>query len=145
MPVVLKQRFDPAWEGFPPHMSKEDFEIFKRGKSLIFKDAINVYYDAGLGGVTDLPGEMEESYKKMWTSVTQKRIDVLVETADEWKIVEIRPRATSTAVGRLLQYNDLWKQDPPDGKPARLILMTDFPDPDMNSLLKTVGIELIIA
>lgn len=126
-------------------MSTEDFEIFKRGKGLLFVDAINIYYDAGLGGAKDLPEEMEGSYKKMWSAVTQKRIDVLIETKEEWKIVEIRPRATSTAVGRLLQYKALWLADPPDSKPVKLLLLTDFPDPDMAEMVKALDIEIIIA
>jgi len=145
MPPYLKQRFDPLWEGSPPHMSKEDFEIFKRGKALLFQNAVNIYYDVGLGGQTDIPEDTEDSLKSMWNKITQKRIDVLIETADQWHIVEIRPRATSTAAGRLLQYKDMWLADPQDSKPFKLILMTDTPDPDLIPLLKTLNIELVRA
>jgi hypothetical protein len=143
--VSFKDKFDPTWAGYPPHMAKEDYQIFQRGKAIIFADAINVFYDAGLGGAKELPEDMEESLKSMWTSVTQKRIDVLIETNSLWKIVEIRPRATSTAAGRLLQYKDMWNADPPDNRPVRLVLLTDVPDPDLPSLLKSLDIELITA
>lgn len=126
-------------------MSTEDYKIFLRARDLIFLNAANVFYDVGLGGATDFPEGTGEELKSMWKSVTQKRIDVLVETADHWKIIEIRPRATSTAAGRLLQYKDMWDQDPPDSRPTKLILLTDAPDPDLPSLLTALNIELITA
>ena len=84
-----------------------------------------------------------DEYGLMWWRLTMKRIDVVAETKKEWHIIEIRPRATSTAVGRLLQYRDMWTADPPDQRPVRLILTTDTPDPDLPRLLHTLKIELV--
>jgi len=143
MPPDLGTAFAPGWAGWPPHMSEEDKEIFERGRDIIFKDAVNVFYDVGLGGQQLMLPETESQYREMWRRVTQKRIDVLVETPTEWKIIEIRPHATSTAAGRLLQYKEMWSSDPPDKKPYRLILMTDKADPDLIPVLKSLTIELI--
>ena len=144
MPVTLKQRFDPAWEGTPPHISKEDHKIFKRARPRLFKDAVNVYYDVGLGEASEIKEEIKANYKKMWEALIQKRIDVLVETKEYWNIIELRTRASSTAVGRLLQYLNLWWKDPPDQKPVKLILVTDSPDPDLEGLVQMANIELIV-
>ena len=52
--------------------------------------------------------------KKDWLRLTQKRIDVLAETVDSWIIIELRARATSSVLGRLMVYGKLWRDEQPD-------------------------------
>lgn len=144
MPTILKDKFQPGFDGIPPGMSKEDLLLWKRYRTEAYKDAVNVYFNVGVGGQTEAPEGTNEEIAKAWLLLTQKRIDVVIETNDAWKIIEIRSIAESGAIGRLFAYRELWNQDPPDKKPTRLILVTDRDDRDLAITTKGAGIEYII-
>lgn len=143
MPTWLGPSFDKSYSGWPPHMATEDYAIWQSIKDKLLINAQRIYFDVGLGGAKNIPDEYEPSFKYMWERLNQKRIDVLVDAGDEWHIIELRPRATSTAIGRLLQYKTMWKEEPIDQRPVRFILGTDIPDPDIVSLAAGLGIEIV--
>lgn len=143
MPIWLGPSYDKNYSGWPPHMATEDYAIWQRIKDKLLVDAQRIYFDVGLGGAKNIPDEYEPSYRYMWERLNQKRIDVLVDTGTEWNIIELRPRATSTAIGRLLQYREMWDNEPIDNRKRNLILGTDIPDPDLVSLAKTLNIEIV--
>lgn len=143
MPTTLGQRYPVYWGGYPPHMSPEDLVLWKTYRQNIETGAVSLYFDVGLGGQTDIPPGTSPEMAIMWLRNTQKRIDVLIETSQDWIITELRHNATSSAVGRLLQYRELWNEDPPDSKPVRLRLVTDMGDSDLQKLCERVGIEYI--
>lgn len=124
-------------------MAREDFIIWQRLQPTLTLNSKYIYFDVGLGGAKEIPNEYEPSYIFMWQRLNQKRIDVLTDNEDLWQIIELRPRATSTAIGRLLQYKELWLQEPIDDRPIKLILATDLPDPDVLMLAKAVNIEIV--
>jgi len=124
-------------------MAGEDYELWKRWKPNAIKDAIALYYDVGVGGITDVPEDTTPEMARMWLYNTQKRIDVLIETEKEWKIVELRARASSAALGRIMMYKKLWNDDPPDKRPIKLIIVSDTRDPDVLSTAELMGIEFI--
>jgi len=145
MPTTLGDRFIPTWGGYPPHMSSEDLNLWKKYKYKILSEAIAMYFDVGLGGQTEVPEDTTPEMATMWLRNTQKRADVILETIDRWVIIELRENATSAAAGRLLQYRELWKQDPPDDKPVILRLVSSSYDMDLNGLCQTLKIEYIRA
>jgi hypothetical protein len=143
MPTWLGTGYNIDYSGYPAHMAVEDYSIWQRIKDKLLIDAKMMYFDVGLGGAKNIPNEYEPSFIYMWERLNQKRIDVLTDTGEEWHIIELRPRATSTAIGRLLQYRELWNLEPIDTRPIKLILGTDLPDPDVISLAAALKIEII--
>lgn len=143
MPTTLGTPYARAWEGVPPHMSGEDLLLWRKYQTEAIKNAIHLYFDVGLGGQTEVPPGTSPEMALMWLRNTQKRIDVLVEEEGRWVIIELRSRASSTAVGRLLQYMDLWKEDPPNNKPIELRIVTDSIDQDTKRLAEKLGITFI--
>ena len=125
MPIPLGEKYLPAWNGYPPHMSSEDQEIWKRYKPYVWSIAVNFYYDVGLGGQENAPEGTSPEMAKMYLRTTQKRADVLIETDTGWIIIELRKDATGAALGRLLMYRDLWLKERPDERPLRIQLVTD--------------------
>lgn len=109
----------------PPHMSTEDYQLFKRWRSVYAADNPAVYYDVGIGPEADTPPAADATIKTMWTRLNQKRLDVLLDLGDRWIIVELRDRANANAVGRLLQYQQLWEDDAPDVRPLQLELVSN--------------------
>lgn len=141
MPTTLGEQYPRTWEGYPPHISQDDLDIWKRYRLFIPADTIWLYFDVGLGGQTEVPEDTPEEMRRMWLRNTQKRIDVLAESVDTWYIIELRHYATASAAGRLLQYQDMWKKTPPDNKNVKLILVSDRLDNDLMALCGSLDIE----
>ena len=143
MPTTLGNPYPQKWEGTPPHMSGEDLDLWHKYRVTAIQKAINIYFDVGLGGQTEVPAGTSPEMAFMWLRNTQKRIDVLIQQETKWIIIELRARAQASAVGRLLQYFDLWKEDPPDKKTVELCLVTDTTDRDTKKLAEKLGIVFI--
>lgn len=141
MPTVLGPRFDPSYEGPPVHASPEDLGIWQRWRRGILDQAINLYFDVGLGEGGELPPILDPKMAKMWLKNTQKRADVVVETKTEVWIVELRHYATANCVGRVLMYDLLWRTDPVIDKPVKNFIITDSYDKEVEELSRVYGIE----
>ena len=144
MPTTLGTPFARTWEGVPPHMSGEDLDLWQKYRTTAIKNSIHLYFDVGLGGQTEVPPGTTPEMATMWLRNTQKRIDVLVEEEKKWVIIELRARAQSSAIGRILLYSDLWKLDPPNDKPVELRIVTDTEDRDVRVLSEKLGITFIL-
>lgn len=144
MPTTLGNPFSPTWGGVPPHISGEDLALWYSFRDTIVKDSLRLYFDVGLGGQTIVPEGTSPEMALMWLRSTQKRIDVLIEKEDKWIIVELRARAQASAVGRLLQYQKLWKDDPPNLKKVDLMLVTNSVDQDTKDLAESLGITFLL-
>ncbi len=125
-------------------MSARDLDLWYRARSILAKEAINFYFDVGLGGQTEVPPETSPEMETMWLLITQKRVDVLIEQKDLWKIVELRFEATANALGRLLTYIALWNLNLFDLRPVRGLLVTNRKDIDIEFAASTMGIEVLI-
>lgn len=144
MITQLGDRYDPAWNGTPPAMIAGDFRVWQRVKQTILKDAINVYYDVGVGYGQPAPPGTDENMKYMWLVNNQRRIDVLVEYADSWRLIELRENAKEQEVGRLEMYLMLLQKDPPNEKQVTLTLISGVLDKHVRDLAKSKGIEYIV-
>ena len=123
-------------------MSDEDYEIYQQWWPQVVGPVLRTWYDVGVGDGSPeafTPGD-GANYQRMWTRITQKRIDLLAETASELWLVELRHAATSNAVGRLMQYSLLWRKDPVIKKPLHLFLVTNSFDPELQALCNSLGI-----
>ncbi len=144
MTTVLGRRFPPTTGLYPPHMSPEDYKLFKRWGVDALKNAINVYYDVGLGEGAPAPLSVDESLSRMWTKITQKRADIVIEYLDHVDIVELRFNATSNAIGRLMSYRMLWDDAPAINKEAFMVLVSNRFDPDLERLSEINNIRYTI-
>lgn len=143
MPTDLGQPFDPDYRGIPPHMSERDFAIWQRYHHWRGKDFLRFYFDAavGVGGV--IPPGTNEKLAKTWTRLTQKRIDVIGIRKDAVWIIEVRDSAGSSALGAVLTYLHLLRDDNPFSLPLRGAILTDHSDGDFKRVIADFGIQLI--
>lgn len=125
-------------------MSPRDHEIWVRVRDKLMYNAINIYFDVGLSG-QEVETEQDKRILEMWTRLTQKRVDVVLEFQYHWELVEIRHNATADAAGRLLIYKMLWDQERPDERPCTLTLVTDRDDKDLRDFTSKFNIKYIIA
>lgn len=144
MPTILGRPYALKTDLWPPHMSPEDYAIFRRWASSAFQRALKVFYDVGLGAGADYPKDTNVEMVRMWTKVTQKRADMVIEYEDKVALVELRDGATANAVGRLLVYKMLWYEDPVITKPLTLYLVTNRYDKEIERLCKSVDITYFV-
>ncbi|KKN21889.1 hypothetical protein LCGC14_0920750 [marine sediment metagenome] len=140
MPTVLGKRFGPDFRGRPPHMAPIDEVIWRRWRPALPKGLMALYFDVGLGLPRELPGPTTPEALMMWIRINQKRLDVLIEWPTEIWIVELRHAASLNAVGRLLGYRMLWRDDPVIQKPVELLIVTDRFDADVEQLAIAQGL-----
>jgi len=118
----------------PPHMSSEDYILFQRWRPNYYGLKPIVYYDVGIGPEQHGAEKLDQNLQTMWRRLNQKRIDVLLRFPDRWHIVELRDRSNANAVGRLLIYEQLWKESPPDALPVTMELVTNWTDTSLKTL-----------
>lgn len=144
MATRLGRRYDVGWWGRPEGMPYGDWLVWQEWRSTGLAGALGMYFNVGLGEGGSIPSGTPEHLAAMWRYTTQKRADVVVVFADSVALVELRANASSSAVGRLLQYGMLWAQDPVVPGTVRLVLVTDHEDAELRALCDAVGVELNI-
>ncbi|MGR3319644.1 MAG: hypothetical protein ACUZ8O_14345 [Candidatus Anammoxibacter sp.] len=118
--------------------------IWTRWRFSLPAGVIRIYANVRVGKGRVAEGNFTEDDRKMWLSLTQKRIDVLLEFSDKVWIVELRRVASSGALGRLMMYKQLYEEDPVLSKPVTLALVTDFKDEDVENIAFTLGVKYIV-
>jgi len=67
----------------------------------------------------------------MSRALLSKRADAIAETNHETWLIEVSASPGMRALGQLLTYHELWKQDPKLPTTIRLVLVADAIDPDI--------------
>lgn len=143
MPTVLGDPYNMTIGRTPPHMSPEDEIIWNVWRNQYLRHDDKLYFDVRLGDGLSVAQDVTENVAKGWTELTQKRADLIVDRGDEWWIVEFRNQATANAVGRLLMYSALFKQDIPKQLPIKLILVTNRTDDELARLAINYKIDYV--
>ncbi len=132
MPTTLGQEYSTSWRGKPPHMLAPDIPIWYRFLAQHAADFEKLYYDCRLGGTALPPGDRDDPMARMSHALLSKRADAIAETSNETWLIEVSASPGMRALGQLLTYHELWKQDPQLSKTIRLILVADQVDPDIS-------------
>ena len=143
MPPNLGRTFRTDFAGKPPHMVGRDLGIWAIFRRQLPFPYTGFFFDVALGTPPVVPGETPENIRRAWEFLNARRIDAVGILPERFDIIEIRRGAGQAAIGALRMYGFLWRQDPPDPRPVRLILVTDKADPDTRALAAADGIQLI--
>jgi len=144
MPPELGHRYDPTWDGNPPHMAPQDLVLWQRCRRLIFLGVTSWYFDVAVGEGSGPPVDPSDSIATAYYRLTRKRIDAVGEQAQEWLLIELRPNAGLGALGAIQTYRSLWERDPPDSRPAIAWLITDRAEPDTIKTAVNAGVRFLI-
>ena len=125
-----------------PHMRDEDRYIWERfitGNPNIFE---TVDYDVAVGKRPDFSTVVTAATGGDNVRIYKKKIDVVAFKGNEIFIIELKPRAGSSAFGQVLGYVELYKRDiDPSSKPIAMVI-TDVLITDAEDLAKAMGIIL---
>lgn len=140
----LGTAFKPSFEGWATHLTEEDQALWMKSKHIITRGALNVYFDVKLGKGPRHLWPKETPVPREWLEITRKRADVIVEFPDSWEIIELRHNPKASALGRLILYLRLWKEDPPDDRPATATMVSDTLDPEVKGLADALNIRYLV-
>jgi len=115
-------------------MSQEDFPIWRAWYPSVKESALALYFDVGLGLPDELPQSDDAEQLLGWIRNTQKRADAIIERASDVLLVELRFNAQLNALGRLLGYVQLLKDDNPFSRSVIPILVTNRRDTEVERL-----------
>lgn len=144
MPTILGYRYPPTFDGYPPRMSAEDYQIWQRYWPQVKAAAQGIYFDVGLGLPDELPETDDAAQLLGWIRNTQKRCDVLIEREEAVHLVELRFNAQLNAIGRLQGYMLLITDDNPFRKPIIPFLVTNRPDSEVERLCRSQAITYLV-
>jgi len=121
-------------------MLREDVPVWYRflvGWGFLFD---SLYYDCLLGGIELTEEEQSDRMKRMWRANTAKRADAIADLANEVWIIEVATRPGLRAIGQLLTYQYLWREDPKIEKPNKMVLVCQDFDKDLFAAAARSGI-----
>ena len=125
-----------------PHMAASDTDIWNRYIAANPRKYKAVAYDVpvGEGASFDVTagGVLGGNIAKLY----QRKIDVIGLTDLEAEVIELKPRASTAALGQVKNYMRLAARDFKELRGLRPVIITDVLVPEMEWLAKEEGVEL---
>ncbi len=128
-----------------PHMAPLDVAIWERfitANTDIFEV---VSYDVPVGEGAGFDTLVNPATGGDVNKLYQRKIDVVGRKNGMFFVVEVKPRASTSAIGQVKGYVTLFKRDYTINEPVVPIIVTDSLLPEMELLAKSEGVQLILA
>ncbi len=117
-----------------PHMFPLDIAIWERFLATHEKLYNTVAYDVKVGTGTPVPANTPPEYARMQDILSKYRIDVVGFDGSQIYIIEVKPEASTVALGQVLTYIELYKRDFAPTLPVKGVIITDRELPDIRYL-----------
>lgn len=128
-----------------PHMMPADVFIWERYIDQNPGTWERVAYDVAVGQGTPLDTIVSPETGGDINRLYQRKIDVVAEKGNTTAIIEVKPRASTAALGQVRGYMALFERE---HKPSGLlvpIIVTNELLPEMDILAKDAGVILVLA
>lgn len=120
------QSYDTTWRGFVPGMLSEDQPLWYAWLNDHVEDFDRLYYNVELPIPETLPLDTDPKYAALWKSLTARRVDVVGVQATTRTVIEVATRLQPANIGRVIAYEELWKQQVTDGQISRTLILYDL-------------------
>ena len=127
-----------------PRLSQFDSEIWEQFIITHPSYYYKVAYDVLVGNGAILQNDDLDEYEKDFNLLTRKRIDVVGYKMDQIDIIELKPRASSTALGQILNYTRLFKEEYKENIRIEPVIITNRSCSDDMKLFEMYSIELFV-
>lgn len=126
-----------------PHMMVEDTIVWTKFLESKFIEIKEVWYDVRVGMPVFLGEGADERDKKIAAGLTRKRIDVVASVGGGLWVIEVKPYANMYAVGQVITYVRLFKQEyTSPGKVIPVIICDDY-DMDLVDEFDELGVLVL--
>jgi hypothetical protein len=128
-----------------PHLGPEDEAIWRKFIEQNPSEYSTVEYDVRVGEGRDYSEHPNDEYKADMIHLSKKRIDVIGFKLDEVHIIELKPKASLSAIGQVLCLKELYKRQNKTSLKIKPVIITDELLPDVPSLCLKMNILLFLA
>lgn len=122
------------------HLRPEDVAIWEKFLAKFPGFYQSVDYDLKVGTSRSYETAPLDVYRKDLEYLSRKRIDVVGYKDDEIHIIEVKPKASFSAIGQVIGYTDLYRPFAPPGSIISSVIITDEEIPDIRDLCFKRGI-----
>lgn len=121
-----------------------DIEIWERYLEKYGGDYLGFDYDIKVGtGLPAGPGT-PENYARMQDILSKYRIDAVGYKPERIEIIEIKPEASTVAIGQVITYIELYVRDLKPTRPVVGVIVTNRSLPDVSYLTAQKKIEYYV-
>lgn len=134
--------YTPADMGDFPHMAKRDAEVWLDWIRKHGADYVGFSYDVALGGV-ELPETAgDEAMRKGWQYSTALKIDAVGWQGNQVWVIEVRPDATTSALGAALTYTLVARRERLTDLPIVPAIVCRAIQPDVRWTCAMLGVQV---
>lgn len=126
-----------------PHMLPADVALWERFIRLEHPMPCTVAYDVHVGSLPPLPADLPEYLQRDAQALYPCKIDAVMYSPQETLIVEVKPRASTYAIGQVLSYTNLFHRDFPEHPRPTPCIITDTAHQDTPWLCEILNIILV--
>lgn len=127
-----------------PHMFPLDIAIWERFLENFGNKYSSVDYDVKVGTGSEIHPDTPENYARMQEILSKYRIDVVGYDGSQIYIIEVKPEASTVALGQIAAYVNLYKRDFNPSLPVKGVIVTDREIPDIAHLTKEFNIDYYV-
>lgn len=139
-----KPFYDPKKLARYPHMFPKDIAIWERFLEQYAEEYTGFSYDIKVGKGTEVSPDMPEEYARMADILSKYRIDVVGFKENLIEIIEVKPEASTVAIGQVVAYVSLYIRDFAPQVEVKGAIVTDRFIPDISYLTMQQGINYYI-
>ncbi|MBA7552463.1 hypothetical protein ES705_45024 [subsurface metagenome] len=126
-----------------PHMLIEDTAVWTKFLNTDRHRLKEVWYDLRVGQAVFMPAGASDMERKIALGLTRKRIDVVCSVEGGLWVVEIKPYANMYALGQVLTYVRLFKQEYVTAGELTPVLVCDSYDMDLLDEFDEFGVLVL--
>lgn len=138
-PIVI---YTPADMGNFPHMAKRDAEVWLDWIRQHGPDYVGFSYDVAFGGVELPEAAGDEAMRKGWQYNTALKIDAVGWQGNQVWVIEVRPDATTSALGAALTYTLVARRERLTDLPIVPAIVCRAIQPDVRWACAMLGIQV---
>ena len=127
-----------------PHMFPLDIAIWERFLEIYGENYNGFDYDVKVGTGSIPEADTPENYARMEQVLSKYRIDAIGHKSERLEIIEVKPEASTVAIGQIITYVELYNRDFQPSTPLMGVIITDREVGDMRYLTAKYGIDYYI-
>lgn len=127
-----------------PHMMREDTAVWTRFLQMGSVSIKEVWYDVHCGQAVFLRDSATQMEQRIADGVTRKRIDVVASVDGGLWVIEIKPYGNMFAIGQILTYVKLLKQEYIVPDIVLPVIICNNIDPDILDEIDDFGILAVM-
>ena len=137
----MRGRFPYVQLAHYPHLAGTDIAVWDLFVSMSHGLFDSVDYDIHVGVGLPIVGDHPPGVEASWTSITQKRIDVVAYVKDAVTLIEVKQRPDLRTLGQILGYMHLYHFAYPDHPPIIPMVVAGIVESDTEEVFDHYGVS----